>query len=577
MSKEISKSPEMLQKEARIKELHQQIKKQRTTLKRLQTRLKNTKQEITDIQREVSSNVSRSMEKTDAIHLEIMELLKACKKLKGIKKADEEQIDMLIDEMQEMKENDEFENFRRNKAAEEDPEFEEEQRAKMHDIFQQFQVKPDEKEQRNIRKIFITLSTNFHPDKARNDKEQKDYHSLMQQINEAYQSGDIDKLLELEKIYLSDKIVDFTGKAVTVDMLTQEIERLTRDLNFIKNQAKRISSEIKSLRKSELGNILTEINRAEKFGMGVENITEDLDENLKRLTDLRDCLRQCIKKGNLDPMKEMVEAEMAQFPMDMLADLGMDMDQISSVKGIFEDMFDDDMFDDDMFDDEEEDIRPVLNPKFPIGTSVQIKKSVRYPFATELNLKGWQGRIVNVYEVEKKVIYSFQFDSIALKALPKILLNGIIDLGEDFGIITVNVDDLKKTSPRDTVVETARTYRTILHRRQWNDLTKKDEALLQKIMLNFPEKSDHENWEIWLKENIKFPFTGKSRGYYNNREGAILKVTGIYGWNEDVGLLISVNRGGISMDHPLIDIESRGKNKHDFDIYHEWCAMTYGL
>jgi len=557
MGKEISKSPAMLEKEARIKELQQQIKKERTTLKRLQTRLKNTKQEITDIQREVSNTIFRNIEKTEALQAEVIALIKSCKKFKELGDEDREQLDIMIDELKEVNEEAMFGDLQKD-----NPEFEEEQRARMRDVFEQFQVKPLEEEQKNIRKVFITLSTNFHPDKARNDKERKDYHSLMQQINEAYQSGDVDKLLELEKVYLSDKVVDFSTKAVTVDMLTQIIEKLVRDLNFIKNQTKRTSSEIKALRKSELGNMLTEVNRAEKYGMGLGEMTEDMDAHLERLTELRDILQLCVEKGNMDPMHEMASKQMSLSPLDFLMeDLGISDEEFYMMNEIF-----------DGFDDEPE---PVKNPKIPVGTSVQIKKNIPYPYTTGLSLKGWQGRVSEVFKIGGKIIYAIQLDSIALKKIPKRIIKALLDDVEKFSIVELSLSDIKKAPPRDTPEEAIRTFRTILHRKNWGYLEKKENAMMQEILLKFPEKSDQENWEFWIKEHISFPISGKSRGYFNDPSGTKMKINSIHEWHESAGLLVLIDRNGIVMDHPLTDIKIDGKYQHIFELYDEWHDMEY--
>ncbi len=557
MSKEISKSPEMLQKEVRIKELHQLIKKERTTLKRLKTRLKNTKQEITDIQRKMSNAVFSSMEKMEKLRQEIVELLNICKKFKTVNKADKEQIDMLLEDMEETQGGEEFDLFQKSK---EDPEFEAEQRAKMRDIFQQFQVKPPQEEQKNIRKVFIKLSTNFHPDKARNDKQQKDFHSLMQEINEAYQAGDIDKLLELEKIYLGDKVANFTGKAITVDMLTQEIKRLTRDLNFIKNQITRMSSEIKALRKSDLGNMLTDINRAEKYGIGLNAMTEDLEMHIDSLTELKDTLQLCVKKGNMEPMKELAEQQMAVSPLDFL-------------EGLDDDFFNVDEMFGDFFDDEPQ---PVKNPKFPIGTSVQIKKNIKYPYANGIKIKGWQGRVAGVYKIDNEVTYEIQLDSIALKALPKDLIAFSIDEDIQFQLINLEISDLKKVPPRDTLNEAIATYRTFLHSNQWEYLPKKDNALMQEILLKFPEKSDQDNWKFWLTKNLQLPLNGKSRGYYSDPPKTKMTIKSIDEWDEDGGLLVLVDKNGSGiMDHPLADISISGKQKGILELYNEWMDMAF--
>ena len=57
MRQEIAKSPEILEKEALIKDSQSQLKKRKSILKGLKTRLENTKNQITDVQRSGSGQV----------------------------------------------------------------------------------------------------------------------------------------------------------------------------------------------------------------------------------------------------------------------------------------------------------------------------------------------------------------------------------------------------------------------------------------------------------------------------------------------------------------------------------------
>ncbi|NJN34373.1 MAG: J domain-containing protein [Saprospiraceae bacterium] len=87
-------------------------------------------------------------------------------------------------------------NFNERAQNQHTDEFNRQRRAVM---FDEFTVKPDAEEQQNLRKIFISLASDFHPDKAENEQQAKFFHDIMQQINAAYQRGDIDELLDLKK------------------------------------------------------------------------------------------------------------------------------------------------------------------------------------------------------------------------------------------------------------------------------------------------------------------------------------------------------------------------------------------
>ena len=294
MNKEITKSPAILEKEATIKALQAQLKKKKSTLKSLKTRLKNTKNDITDIQRAGSGQMMSKMAQMDKLRLEIVELVQQMKKIKGLSRADKA---ALKDMEQQFSSGDMFgENFKayQEKTADMDTDdfeanFDENERARMRDMFETFAVKPDKEEQKDIRKIFINLSQKFHPDKATSKKDEEEYHQMMQQINEAYQAGDIQTLLELEQLFLTENLDLSKVQSWTVDVLDQEIKRLKRDVGFIESQIARNSLELKNLRASDLGQMLTDMKRADKHGVGMEAALEQLDESIDRLTKNKGC------------------------------------------------------------------------------------------------------------------------------------------------------------------------------------------------------------------------------------------------------------------------------------------------
>ena len=268
MEKNIAKSLEMLAREAKIKELQTGLKKRKSVLKSLKTRLKNTKTEIEDVQRNVQNIMFSKMSKMEGLRVKIGELALKMKENKHFSKADKKALDEMAKEF--LGENifgDQFDEIReaQRKAEEGDFDFDENFRAKMNDVFQEFQVAPEEKEQRNIRKVFIKLSRKFHPDLAENDTQAKEFHSIMQQINEAYKANDIHTLLEMEQLYLMEEF-DFAASSITIDVLQQEIDRLQRDVDFINGQVDRTSLEIKQLRKSNMGSMLTGLKKADREG-----------------------------------------------------------------------------------------------------------------------------------------------------------------------------------------------------------------------------------------------------------------------------------------------------------------------
>ncbi len=586
MSKEIAKSPEILAKEATIKTLQTKLKRKKTALKSLKTRLKNTKKDITEIQRAGSGQVMNRMAQMDKLRLEIMELIQQMNKLKGLSRADKA---ALKDMEREFGSEDMFgEDFKAYKAQMEErgedfeANFDENERARMRDVFEAFAVKPDKEEQKDIRKIFISLSQKFHPDKATTKADEAEYHEMMQQINEAYQAGDIQTLLELEQLFLIENLDLSKVQSWSVDVLEQEIARLKRDLQFIESQINRNSAELKSLRASDLGQMLTSMKKAEKEGVGMNAALAQLDESVDRLTKLRDAFSECIQLGNISPLNEMMMEESVGQPsqaemMSMLEDMmngKMDPNDLANMFGDSDDDDDDDFWG---FGDEDEAIE---HAKFKEGTSVKIAKRVYDP-ESGIDLSGFIGRIEGVFLGDDlEVMYEIELDSLSVNKLPLIYVKEMVHEEEDFQNFEVAETDLKKCQARDSKEDTFGAYRILLHQYLWYYLDKATQKRLQTILLQHPELMDYENWEIFLKKQFKFPLNVQSRGLIDFRKGEKLKMTRLAGLNEQVGLIADVKYRNRPGNYPLFDLVSVGKDKklkQLFDDYLAWAEEMHDL
>jgi len=408
MSKDLAKSPEVLQKEEEIAALEKALKKKKTTLKSLKTRLKNTRQKIEDIQRGTQINIMNKMEDMDNLRIEIAELAAELKNAKNMSAEDREQLGMMAEGMAEQSLGEEFEEYKaqRERMQSGDFDFEEEFGERIRDIFGQFQVEPTEEEKKNIRKVFLNLSKKFHPDKAKSDEEAIEYHAVMQKINEAYQNNDIETLLEMERLYLMEE-PDFEGVAMA-DILQQKIDYLNREIAFIGNQAERVSEEIRNLRQSDMGQMLTHFDRAKREGEGLDEMAAHLEQGIEMFTKLRDALKDSIKLGEISPkihelLMEMEEIGMEDEPsvmslQQMMADMTPE-----EMMGAFEEILGGDaegFF--DMFGGETPE-----NAKFPVGSSIRIAKDLVSRNDDILNMKGWEGRVQDVYHGKgEQILYS---------------------------------------------------------------------------------------------------------------------------------------------------------------------------
>ncbi len=584
MNKELAKSPEVLQKEAEVAALEKALKKKKTTLKSLKTRLKNTRERITDMQRNGQVQMMNKMEDLDNLRIEIAELAAELKNAKGMSKQDKAELGEMAESMANEGFGEEFDEYkeRMERMRSGDFDFDEEFAERIRDMFEPFRVQPDEKEKKNIRKVFLNLSKKFHPDKARDEAQAEEYHSVMQKINEAYQNNDIETLLEMERLYLHEE-PDFDGVAMA-DILQQKIDYLNREIAFITNQTERTSSEIKNLRESDLGQMLTHADRAERHGVGMDAMIEQLDMSINIFTKLRDAFKESIEHGEISPKIHEVTMEMMELGME--DELGF-MDDIDKMPGSLEEMMeqmseimgvDSDelmgMFDGGMAE--------VENPKFPIGSSVRIKQEYVNIFRG-IDMHNWEGRVIEAFygDDEDDIVYTVEFDSITMQQMPNDYVNRLVSTHNDFQEEDVPEEYLEAAKPRDTKQQAIATYRIRYHEFTWNHLNKKQAERMQKIMTQHPEKSDYENWQIYLNKELKFPVPVHTAGRLSNPRGLQAEIVEIGEVSVDYGLYVKIVSPDFEgpMDYPLLDLHGRqrsGKNRQALIDYQMWVEDFFG-
>jgi len=592
MSKELAKSPEVLQKEAEIAALEKALKKKKTTLKSLKTRLKNTRERITEMQRGGQVQLVNRMEDLDNLRIEIAQLAEELKSVKGMSKQDKAELGEMAESMSREGFGEEFDAYKEQmeRMRSGDFDFDEEFAERMRDMFEPFRVEPDEKEKKNIRKVFLNLSKKFHPDKAKDAEQAEEYHSVMQKINESYQNNDIETLLEMERLYLREE-PDFDGVAMA-DILQQKIDYLNREIAFITNQTERTSGEIKGLRESDLGKMLTQIDRAERHGEGMDTMIEHLDVSINIFTKLRDALKDSIEKGEMSPkindlMMEMMKVGMAEEAnplaggppesieemMELMEQMGVDLSEIMGEGDEGGSLF-------DIFGEDEYESNP--NPKFPEDSSVRVIKSVKSPILQKVNMKDWEGRVINAYiDDDGEEVYEIAFDSITINAMSEKYIKEAVDEVESFGQYIFYEHQLEASQARDTFDETIATYRTKYHSYTWEYLDDAEALALKEIMLAQPHRTDHQNWMDYLNQNIRFPFDVVTMGNLNNPPGLKAKLMNIEGIDAAAGVLVNIRIPRVGTEsYPLMDLtcaKKKDKRQAILDLYYEWAEEELEL
>ncbi|NJL73978.1 MAG: J domain-containing protein [Saprospiraceae bacterium] len=353
MSRKVEKSSVIVEKEKRLKALETRKKSLLTNLKKNTTTLDKLKVDIVEMQQGIRGRLIALAQKLRNLKQEIKEITATLKKSKKISKEEKKEITNLLKVV-----NQEFENMESGfgipnmelneeeirKAGFNTDNFD---RQRAFDFFTQFEEEIAEPDQKDIRKAYVKLAARFHPDKAKSNQEQEQFHLLMQQINAAYERGDLATLLELQSAYSEVKTLLEMGiqqEGAIADFLDAEIQRLEREVELLNSQLNRVKAELRNVKKSDIGNMYGQEMKAQQRGVGTQDWLKDVEDALENFKKLRDGILEYGNTGIIpDFLNEMVATDesLIEITEDMVID-----DIIS--------MF----FNESQFDDDDDEFKP---------------------------------------------------------------------------------------------------------------------------------------------------------------------------------------------------------------------------
>ena len=527
VEKNIAKSSEVLEKEEKLLALQALLQKRKLALRNVQHRLENTKKGIQKVQQDIQNALSSQMDKLNELREEIIGLSKELAENGYFGKVHQEAINRITHRI--------LKGTTYGQKSENEP-----ITAKRKDSFEAFEVSPEAKEQRNIRQVFIKLSKKFHPDLAENEAEEQDFHVIMQQINEAYKANDIQTLLEIEEAYLVE-ILDFSSQIITVDVLQKEIDRLERDIQFIDNQNDRLNTELKRLQKTDLGAMFLDKRKVEREGRGIKAMKATLQGMIDIVERLKTGFTDTKARGSISPkMLDLINlfANSDKKRNKLYGEIDYENDDISA-----------------LFGEPEKDDK-LEGQRFPIGSSVRVKKPISHYLHRETKMKDWVGTVRKAeYNKKGKLVYTVYFDSETMAKMPKLLIELAEKQDEHFQKYDFLESHLEATAARDTVKDRITANRAILIDTQWQHLLETDDLeLLKSILLANPMLNNEENWYVYLEKNL--PFNAKSKGEYGLKKNTEIEVKSIAGLSPEVGFIMTIRLGKKRRleEYPLIDL-----------------------
>jgi hypothetical protein len=167
-------------------------------------------------------------------------------------------------------------------ADEEDPEWYENQATSG---FGNSAPKPDRDEQKKIRQLFLKLADVFHPDKVGLGADQEYHAEVMKELNQAYQNGDLAKLLAIEKQHEMGEAIDRNN----TDDLTRRCARIEQENEFLKSQFNTLKQELRLAKNSQEGTIVSEHRKMTKAGIDpISEAVAEAEEQCQLIKDIYD-------------------------------------------------------------------------------------------------------------------------------------------------------------------------------------------------------------------------------------------------------------------------------------------------
>jgi hypothetical protein len=181
-------------------------------------------------------------------------------------------------------------------------------------------TKPSEKNTGLLRSLFRKLAVALHPDKVQDEKERATLTSVMKEVTRAYESGDVARLVEIERKWLARTVVP----EQPADVASRITELLAANKE-LRRQLRALTAELKELKQSSVGfsPARGRGGRAGAVRSEVEEMVAHIERELAELRAVRD-FAQRFADGDIDTAEFLLgpELEDADDPFEqMLAEV----------------------------------------------------------------------------------------------------------------------------------------------------------------------------------------------------------------------------------------------------------------
>lgn len=141
---------------------------------------------------------------------------------------------------------------------------------------------------RKIRQTFLKLAEIFHPDKVTDNETQISYTEIMKEINQAYQEGDLARLLEIERQHQLGESIDKNNE----DDLVRRCKIVQQQNAILKEQYEKLKLELRRVKNTPEGQIVADCRKTAKIGVDyVDVMLKTIDAQVNTIQEIRDFVK----------------------------------------------------------------------------------------------------------------------------------------------------------------------------------------------------------------------------------------------------------------------------------------------
>lgn len=215
-----------------------------------------------------------------------------------------------------------------------------------------------------------------------------------------------------------------------------------------------------------------------------------------------------------------------------------------------------------------------------IGGNVFVRQGVKEPSLDQLDISGWQGRVVGIDTKSDKVniLITIEWDSLTLKQMPSNYIEQSERDGLDWQKMTLYESELEKTKPRGKKGSVKQSQDELSDKHFWTSFGD-DGIRISKVLDNVSPHDEMEclqKWVEYLDAELTFPIHAIVTESINNwliKSGDKVVLKSLPHIVDMYGVIAFIKLNGEKYPFPLCDLEVIDKNLADFQLiedYKDW-------